>query len=352
MAKLQSSVPAIEDARCLACHTNPALAEPGRTTDARVLELRREGVSCEACHGNAGGWLREHTAWDGRIGGSPFGMTPLNDIGDRATACVGCHVGAPADKDRGYPVRDLNHDMIAAGHPRLNFDFGEFHRRLPKHWHDFGRGRAFEARLWIVGRVAHAEAACALLADRAERATQNDPRTPWPEFAEFDCAACHHAIPLEWRNRPERLGTRRPGTLAWQSIWPVAESIRLDGGRESIRPVLATMQGNRAPGSNAIQRPAKDAAERLGRLRRRLADSPDEALRLAVECFPPAVPDRPDWDSAGQMLQGLAAMERAQLHSRSSDTEFDQAFEAVMRRNWGEAKPAIDRLLALPRTGR
>ena len=108
MKRLGSATHATEDARCLACHTNPALAEPGRTEDGRVLALRSEGVSCEACHGNAGGWLREHTT------GQTSGMTPLVEVGNRAAACVGCHVGSPAGQ--GYPVRDMNHDMIAAGH--------------------------------------------------------------------------------------------------------------------------------------------------------------------------------------------------------------------------------------------
>src|SRR5262249_16375927 len=51
---------ALAEARCLACHTNPALAAGTMTDRERV---RHEGVSCEACHGNAGGWLLEHPDW-------------------------------------------------------------------------------------------------------------------------------------------------------------------------------------------------------------------------------------------------------------------------------------------------
>src|SRR5262249_37850457 len=144
MAKLGSATPATEDARCLACHTNPSLAEPGATADPHVLGLRREGVSLRACQGDPGGGIRAHTARTGDPG--PFydktGMTKLYDIGERAMNCVGCHVGAPADKARGYAVRDMNHDMIAAGHPRLNFDFGEYLRRLPAHWQEKDRAAA------------------------------------------------------------------------------------------------------------------------------------------------------------------------------------------------------------------
>src|SRR4051812_41481245 len=48
MERYAPGTKATEDARCLACHTNPALAEKDHS-DARVLSLRAEGVSCEAC---------------------------------------------------------------------------------------------------------------------------------------------------------------------------------------------------------------------------------------------------------------------------------------------------------------
>src|SRR6185312_10631892 len=136
------------------------------------------------------------TAANRDTGYQQSGMARLYDIGERALACAGCHVGAPADPERGYPVRDMNHDMIAAGHPRLNFDFADYQRRLPPHWQEKDRLAAaatprppdFEAKGWLVGRVAAAEAACRLTADRARRLA------PWPEFAEFNCYACHHDL--------------------------------------------------------------------------------------------------------------------------------------------------------------
>jgi len=118
-------------------------------------------VSCEACHGNAGQWLQPHTSWKGDRTESykQTGLKPLYDLGERALACAGCHMGAPADGD--HPVRDMNHDMIAAGHPRLNFDFAEYQRRLPKHWQEKDRTKSDlpprelnEARVWYVGRLA------------------------------------------------------------------------------------------------------------------------------------------------------------------------------------------------------
>ena len=56
--------PAASQQQCLACHTNPEAAVGD--TPLR-LEEQRQGVGCEACHGNAGTWLPLHTkpGWGG-----------------------------------------------------------------------------------------------------------------------------------------------------------------------------------------------------------------------------------------------------------------------------------------------
>ena len=38
---------------------------------------------------------------------------------------------APADSRRGMPLRDVDHDMLAAGHPRLEFEFAAFMANIP-----------------------------------------------------------------------------------------------------------------------------------------------------------------------------------------------------------------------------
>jgi hypothetical protein len=86
---------------------------------------------------------------------------------------------------------DVDHDLIAAGHPRLRFEFASFQLLLHKHWDATPDGPEFEAGAWPLGQLTAARAALILLADRA--ATQ-DRQRPWPEFAEYDCAACHHDL--------------------------------------------------------------------------------------------------------------------------------------------------------------
>ena len=59
-------------------------------------------------------------------------MTDLNSVATRVMICAGCRVGSP--EERGIPIRDVTHDLIAAGHPRLNFDYATYVRSLPPHW--------------------------------------------------------------------------------------------------------------------------------------------------------------------------------------------------------------------------
>jgi hypothetical protein len=327
MSRMKRPGPATEDVRCLACHTNPSLAA---STDSHAVALRSEGVSCEACHGNASGWLHEHTTWTAATRAAGYdrtGMTRLFDLGERALACAGCHVGAPADERSGYPVRDMNHDMIAAGHPPLNFDFADYQHTLPPHWHEADRSPDFDVKAWLVGRVAHAEAACRLLADRAKRAAANDPRSPWPEFAEWSCVSCHHNLGK---------GFSSPGSPSWQSIWPVTQpadfaTLNAFGpvGMADVLKVIETPRP-RIAGTDAAARATADA---LAKVRAALVAAPDDDVRAAVHHVLKSPENRIeslDRDVAGQLFHGLAAAERTRL-GRAGHHDPDPAFDRLYR---------------------
>jgi hypothetical protein len=69
-------------------------------------------------------------------------------------------------------------------------------------------------------------------------------------------------------------------------------------------------------------------------------------LEAAKSAFSGSLPEQPDWDFAGQVLLGLAAMERG----RAADPAgFDRAFDAVLQRKWPDARTAIDVLLGRPK---
>lgn len=182
------------DQRCLACHVTP------RTPDSVALH---EGVGCESCHGRSDQWRSEHylPAW--KAARSAEGFHDLRKPSERAKSCVGCHVGRPG--------QEVNHDLIAAGHPPLRFELGAFHEQLPKHW-DFEeeqtQDRQLEARLWLAGQIESSRAALDLL---NQRATNYD--GPWPELAEYDCESCHHPLSTPgWRQ-----SRRSPGSPLWGS---------------------------------------------------------------------------------------------------------------------------------------
>ena len=219
--------PAYRETRCLACHSTPRGRLAGTDADA----VRREGVGCEACHGPASRWVNEHAsdAWLARAANEKEerGMRPIARLADRALTCAGCHVGAPPDPDQGFPdPRDVNHDMIAAGHPRLTFELADDQERMPRHWN-----KKAEApdRVRAIGRIASAKAGVDLLRFRAETS-----EAPWPEFSGYDCASCHHALEGPSSRREALPRERAIGLPAWEPgsdpelfpLFPAFEQLR------------------------------------------------------------------------------------------------------------------------------
>jgi hypothetical protein len=205
-----------EESRCLVCHTNPTLAEITRTgEDAKELvEKRKDGIGCEGCHGDALPWELSHTGWGKPKDLKPFyhesDMVWMNDLASRARVCAGCHLGAP--KENGTPARDMNHDMIGAGHPRLNFELSLYQRLLPPHWTEKDRQSqnspkdVKDAQVWFVGRAVQMEAGLKWLGHHLTGGT-------WPELSEFNCYGCHQGIPNKPRAR-ESLGKWK-----WDPSW-------------------------------------------------------------------------------------------------------------------------------------
>ncbi len=186
---------------CLACHNT---TRTGHDTD-RGPHVA-EGVGCAACHGPDERWLDTHY----RAASQPpaslqDGFVPARDLLARARMCATCHVG---DRDR-----DMNHDLIAAGHPPLRYEFASYHAMQPKHWRDAGMCDSyhFESRLWLAGQLASLDASLCLLEARAEPVLEH--RVPiWPEFSEFDCASCHHNLQADRRDpgfRPREAPSRK-----------------------------------------------------------------------------------------------------------------------------------------------
>jgi hypothetical protein len=312
-SRLPNPKKAHEDARCLACHSTPALAaEP---TNPRVAE----GVGCEACHGAAASWLDAHIGWPHGPGHTAryaaAGMRYLSDPATRAATCAGCHVGAPADANT--PLRDMNHDLIAAGHPRLNFDYGTYLWALPPHWAEKDRDAKDEAHElrpasdefthWLVGRAVANAALDRLRADRARRG-------PWPELAEFDCYACHHHLT---GGKKDPLGDR-PGALVWNEPTLAAAFPITEAGYQ--RAAL-----NRLMDAESVQAQAGRSASQWDDFLRQVRTTRPDPKGLAAK-LANAMPRR--WDEACHLYYALVAIDRA-TRPRRADPRLAELREAL-----------------------
>ena len=347
---VKSAAPIVMPAapRATACRSIPRRRRPS---------LLADGVGCEICHGPAKNWIREHTQINWLAGYHAGKPEPLPDMWDtrnllsRAKICASCHVG---DRQAG---REVNHDLIAAGHPRLNFEFHAYLGVMPKHWCDapgakagFRTDRESHAEAWAIGQLASAEAALRMLAARAA-ATEKEPnspeRAPWPEFAEYDCYACHHALNASAAApRPDKFSEKKPprlNSMPWTwGTWyfpdgelrlllasdVLAKSAEAKTAIESIER-LRTEMAKAAPARAAVHAMASDAAGQLDRLAKRVDQIAFDArtiegllARAAAEDFAPA-----NWDEAAQRFLTLEALWKAYQFANGQKPSGEQATE-------------------------
>ena len=181
--------------KCLACHALDAPAQQ------RAKSYTAEGVSCEACHGPASGWLGPHTTrgWT-HAQSVAAGMHDTKDLTRRTERCASCHIGG-ADKS-------VDHEMIAAGHPDLVFDLEAFSAAMPRHWRTDDPWQ--NVRSWSVGQIVQ-------LREGLERLSQRSKTIVWPEYSELDCFACHHSLTRPENSWRQETGyrDRRPGNPPW-----------------------------------------------------------------------------------------------------------------------------------------
>src|SRR5262249_38047400 len=186
------------------------------------------------------------------------GMIDTRDLRTRAEVCVRCHVGERE--------MDVNHDLIAAGHPRLRFEYGaylaNYHFRHWKERDDTARNADHEARAWMIGQLVSARKALELLSYRAAKSGK-----PWPEFAEYNCAACHHNLTGKDESRSRGAGRLPVGALPWgtwyQPIVPILAA-RLTPERElAALERLPGLMSKRLPDRSAVAREARAGAGAL-----------------------------------------------------------------------------------------
>lgn len=204
-----------EDKLCLQCHSTV-------TKDAKLGERFsvEDGVSCEACHGAAGGWLQSHARGEANHSANvKAGMHDLFPLDKRATLCASCHFG--------NDNQNVTHKLIGAGHPRLAFELDTFSMIQPAHWkvdEDYikRKGPYDAVRSWLTGQLTLARASV-----NAIRTNKGAPKGPWPELTLFHCYSCHHSLKSnQWKVRDYGTSVGEP-TLNLSSLETLREALNV-----------------------------------------------------------------------------------------------------------------------------
>ena len=199
LARQMSSVlkigPAEKAQRCLVCHA----LSVDKEHEARAFDVA-EGVSCESCHGPSSAWIGPHIASSAKhVDMVKLGLIDNKNLAVRSEECLTCHLGS-AKKEM-----QVDHEMIAAGHPDLTFELDSFTAVEPPHWVEKNPDPLFGMRAWGVGQAVQLRESMLRVSRRAQSG-------PWPEFSEMDCITCHHSLtgPESWRQKEGYAG-HRPG---------------------------------------------------------------------------------------------------------------------------------------------
>jgi len=229
------------NARCVSCHASENASEKDR-----VL-----GADCQVCHGSADAWGSEHYSREFKeLGKSRFDNTKMLNVesmASRARICSSCHVGE-LNRSNELNVgkdREVDHRLMAAGHPPMHFDFESYLRRYPVHWdlrrdETTGLGSSVGVERWRIGKITVAITKLNLLAARADRSTGSSAKlNDWPELTEYSCTSCHHSLDQSsWRQ------ARSANSIANWDDWCISQldcSVR-EQSRDELQSQLSILK--------------------------------------------------------------------------------------------------------------
>jgi hypothetical protein len=317
------------EAGCINCHGVPEHGVPKQQ-----YTREDDGVTCVACHGTYKEWVLNHQIPDKEWSELPpkdkerrFGMTDLWDPVRRTETCASCHIGNhPAGKV-------ITHAMYAAGHPPLpSLETATFGDAQPRHW-DLMRKKTPEhrqrlgyrdlgdfeqTRLVMLGSLVELRESVKLLADQAEANKPEPIGARWPDYARFDCYACHHELEsrvgASWRQiRRQTDFPGRPTAADWPRVLvqlaiEAADPARSSSLKPRFNEILAAFQ------KNLTARPFGDVSKLIPAARdviqwadsaisslERTGFDADKARSLLGRLCEMAGDGRPDYDSARQI---------------------------------------------------
>jgi hypothetical protein len=354
---------------CVNCHSVPV-----RKLPAQFYDPKMDGVSCVACHGTYLNWVEKHQAtgddeWrklDRKEKQRDYGMTDLWDPVTRAETCASCHIGSHAEG------KVVTHAMYAAGHPPLpSFEAATFGDAEPRHWETLNEKsperqsrlrpprdpkNLEQTQLVVASGLVVLRESMRLFHDQAKAHHPDSANPPWPDFARFDCFACHHdlasAASAPWRQtRGYRVARGRPPAPEWPlTLVPLAiETANPDLARarkNELQELLDVFRGALARQPFGDPQPAEQAAEAVARWSKTVLDelrhssvNRDQARRLLDRLCRIAQDRTPDYDSARQIAWAFRIIYQ--------ELEPNRAKDAPIPRRLAELDAQL--LLTLPR---
>jgi hypothetical protein len=342
---------------CINCHS-----VPDRLSTRQNYE-QTEGVTCVACHGLYADWVKQHfetkSTWralDRNQKETRYGMTDLWNPVRRAETCGSCHIGNHAEG------KVITHAMYAAGHPPLpSLETASFGDAEPRHWETFREksparrqlsnptpnpSNLETAQLAVIGGLVNLKMSSKLLIDEAAASKPSTVGAAWPDFARFDCYACHHELAradgASWRQLRAR--GRSPGRPTVPE-WPMA-LVRV--GIQSAAPAVAksreaSLNDLLAPFEQSLKnRPFGDTQTLISTARgisawadaliadlettvfdaAKARDVLDKLCKLATTTIP-------DYDSARQIAWTFRVIHRELTPKPQADPEIDRELAAL-----------------------
>ncbi|MCE9525404.1 MAG: cytochrome c family protein [Planctomycetales bacterium] len=360
---------------CLRCHATwpkDAVHPTGKMTE--PVEPLSRGVSCQACHGPAGSWTDAHSGkWWRRVAHeakSKLGFINVRDGVTRTELCVSCHVGNVAEE------KFVKHEWYAAGHPPLpGFEYSAFAAQMPAHWKPLADKPDFAGRTATsppvpdgkaerivlrrrnidiadtdikanyheanfpdvkagddpfvnrprtqevtISGVVVLKAYAGLARDYAQEVAQGNKRFNWPEFALYDCVACHHELRRQvgFSARPAGSGPPgRPPMPRWTSALLGLATERKPELDEGLRALELAFTQRPFGDPKKIAAAAKKLGPQLDRLCQELCGAKFDEERcvksLAVLLGSSGTADTRDYASARQVAWAIQGLRQDQV---------------------------------------
>jgi hypothetical protein len=247
---------------------------------------------------------------------------------------VSCHIG---NAEEG---RVITHEMYAAGHPPLpSFDMANFSDAM-RHWQllaekqpevidtfKFTKAQVDQERLDLVylGNLVSLEASVRLLEHQARA------KDTWPEFAQFDCYACHHDLKSnEWRHQRGYEGKPgRPPMHAWPTaLAKVSLEYCARGDEKKTKTSVEVLHAKLKKLRDALDSKPFGEPTHVSSTARELADWLDAQVKSA-----PALKDL-DASLHRKMLSRLVEHQQGKLMDFESARQIAGAFRITYLEGW------------------